>query len=271
MGILLGLTAALAWGIADFFATRVSRAAGALRSLLWTQLAGLALMLLLMLARRESVVSAPAAWSEAVGLGVLHLLGCIALYRAFEIGTLALVSPIASSYAVFTALLSFANGERLSLLALLGAALLMVGIILVTGGSPPPTSGMNTIDKRAGLPHAFAASLLFGFVFWRVDHVADALGRVWPLVCLRVVAVVGLVLFFALKLDSSMTPSGEREQGLSTAQLLRLVLGVGFADVVAWLSFSFAQSTGFITIVTALSSLFGGVTVLLAWAFLHER
>jgi hypothetical protein len=44
------------------------------------------------------------------------LAGTLLLYRSFAIGTLALVSPIASAFAVVSALLALLAGERPALL-----------------------------------------------------------------------------------------------------------------------------------------------------------
>src|SRR2546422_965348 len=66
------------------------------------------------------------------GTAVCHVLGLVFVYRAFEIGTLSIVSPISSAFAIVTAVLSFATGERPPLLALAGAALLVAGVALAT-------------------------------------------------------------------------------------------------------------------------------------------
>jgi hypothetical protein len=50
----------------------------------------------------------------AAAVGLITLGGAGLLYRAFAIGKLALVSPIASAFAAVTAMLAIAAGERLA-------------------------------------------------------------------------------------------------------------------------------------------------------------
>src|SRR6476620_9399118 len=132
MGILFGLTAALCWGVADFVITRIARALGVAQAFFYVQIIGMGLIGLLLLA--NPAIPAPSAgmWMLVVGIGLFNLAGTLLLYRSFAIGTLALVSPIASAFAVISALLALLAGERPAPAALLGALVLVGGVVIVS-------------------------------------------------------------------------------------------------------------------------------------------
>src|SRR5206468_6880922 len=109
-------------------------------------------------------------WALMIGLGVLNCVGAFLLYRAFMVGTLAVVAPVASSNAIVTALLAFLAGERPPLLPLAGALLLIVGVVVVTrlqyvGGG----------RSLAGLPEALGVVVTFGVFYWALHFVTPAL------------------------------------------------------------------------------------------------
>ena len=132
MGILFGLISALCWGAADFIAGRVSRLVGVLQTLFYIQLGALICTSALLMLRPGAPDPHLSAWALAGAIGLGNLIGTLLLYRAFAIGTLAIVSPIASGFAVVTALLALAAGERPAPLTLTGAALLIGGVIVVS-------------------------------------------------------------------------------------------------------------------------------------------
>src|SRR5918994_6260015 len=114
MGILLGLTAALAWGFADVLATAASRRIGAFRVVLAFHVVAMVLLAVLLAATGEGLAGVSAgdlAWLVLVGLlgGVSYL----AFYRALAIGPISIVSPIVSAYAAVTVLCAVViGGER---------------------------------------------------------------------------------------------------------------------------------------------------------------
>src|SRR5947209_13142609 len=107
MGVLYGLLSALTWGAADFFARLAAERVGARRTLLWMQIMGAAMMAVL-LAPGWARPHAPGARSLALAacIGLLNCSGGLLLYRALEIGTVSLVSPVSSTFAAITAALA---------------------------------------------------------------------------------------------------------------------------------------------------------------------
>ncbi|HEU5439664.1 MAG TPA: EamA family transporter [Ktedonobacterales bacterium] len=162
-GIFFGLAAALCWGVADFCARYAARSGGTLRTLLWMQMVGaaglLAVGLPLGLVRLNGLPLGTAL--AAMALGLVILVGAGLLYRAFAIGTLAVVSPIAASYAAVAALLALLiSHEAPRPTQLAGIGLTLMGAVLTSSvrrrkdsarRSPLQSSRSVTVDGERDL------------------------------------------------------------------------------------------------------------------------
>src|SRR6184192_2235304 len=99
MGVAYGLIAALLWGTADFFARLASERVGSRRTIFYMQCIGSVFMGAVML-----VPATQPSWPGtglvlfAIGLGVMNVTGGSLLYRALEVGTVSLVSPVSSTF-----------------------------------------------------------------------------------------------------------------------------------------------------------------------------
>jgi len=264
MGLFFGIAAAVCWGVGDFLITLLTRKLGTRFALLSIQVLSLAAWLLIFLGRAHVPAAKPLLWAIMAATGVCHVLGLAFVYRAFEVGTLAIVSPISAGFAVVTALLSIASGERLPAVALGGTALLVAGVALATRSSMDPSTRQSA---WRGVPEAIASAVAFGTMFWLFYfYVQPAMGYVAPLVVLKMMAVGGSALAAARGWKSSGA-------ALPTFGIEAILLGVGAAaaDTAAWLAYIAGTGSTYATIVTALASLFSAVTVLLAAQFLRER
>lgn len=262
MGIVLGLAAALCWGAGDLFVTFLARAVGTPKALLTIQAYSLLCWLLILAFMWQAPNASLGTWGYVALCGLLHVAGLVFTYRAFEIGTLSIVSPFASSFAIVTALCAFLAGERLGIVALGGAALLILGVIIVTGSSP----GGESRTLR-GVPEAIGSAISFGIMFWLADFVKPSLGPVWPLIALKLCALsYAAVVVWATRKTS--TPPEEPHPPIKLALVGILA---ALADTLAWLAFLYGTARSYTTVVTALASLFSAFTVFLAWVFLKER
>lgn len=264
MGVLFGVAAAVFWGLGDFFITQLTRRVGTARALISIQLLSLAAWVLFLFGPSPLPGVTPALWGILIATAVCHVLGLVFVYRAFEIGTLSIVSPISSAFAVVTAILSLAIGERPPAFALGGATLLVVGVVLATrSGSPSQAPGATW----RGVPEAVASALAFGAMFWLFYFfVQPKLGYTLPLILLKTMAVGSSVLILL-----SRRPSGADPRRSLGPGVVLLALGAAAADTLAWLTYIWGTGSTYATVVTALASLFSVVTVLLAWKFLRER
>src|SRR5262252_4689835 len=101
-GVVLGVATAVAWGSSDFLARFATRAVGSLRALLGMQAWGaLFVTILVSFARDWGHLfdgSGWQPWAWGILAGAINTAAMFALYRAFELGKMAVVAPISASY-----------------------------------------------------------------------------------------------------------------------------------------------------------------------------
>ncbi|MBC8065306.1 MAG: EamA family transporter [Chlorobia bacterium] len=261
MGIIFGLGAALFWGLGDFAITTLARYVGSARSLLYIQIFSLASWVVLLAVFPHDLGRDVNPWLIAALAGVFHVIGLATTYRAFEIGTLSFVSPIASSFAIVVVLLTVATGKGPAMIALVGTVLLVAGIVIVTRSTP--SEGPVTLR---GMPEAIASAVGFGVMFWLIDgYVKEPLGDVYPLILLKLMATIFAAGYVA------RSPSPDSAEKPSASKLAIMALAAALLDTAAWICALFGYRAGHVAVVTALASLFSVVTVVLAGVFLRER
>jgi drug/metabolite transporter (DMT)-like permease len=284
LAIILGLTGAISWGAADFAARFASRQVGAYRTLFFMQFFGfVALSLYLKSTAGFSHGIAPGwrPWAMAVAAGVLNMLASLALYHSFEHGTMSIVGPVSSSYPALTVALSLLSGERIHAVRATGLGATLLGVILAaTSFTQSKTTlaeknpkdanaaaGPETKASRAhlatGVGWAICAALGFGVLFWFLGfHVVPAVGSAVSVWVMRLTALVSLFLAAAPTRQTLRLPRGN---------VWWLLLAVGILDTAAFVANNAGLSTGQVSVVSVLASLYGAFTVLLAWIFLRER
>jgi drug/metabolite transporter (DMT)-like permease len=217
-------------------------------------------------------------WAMAVAAGLLNVLASLALYHSFEHGTLSIVGPVSSSYPALTVALSVLSGERIHALRATGLAITLLGVILAatsfaqtkdtqTEKSPQHATATDAEQTHAhlstGVGWAICAALGFGVLFWFLGfHVVPAVGSPVSVWVMRLTALVSLALAAA--------PTGQTLR-LPRGKVWWLLLAVGILDTAAFAVNNAGLSTGQVSVVSVLASLYGAFTVLLAWIFLRER
>ena len=106
MGVVLGLGAALSWGLADYFAALASRGIGALRVVLGFHLFALIPLTVLVLATDGLAKVTAHELVFYVAVGAVGWVSYLAFYGALAIGPISVLSPIVSGYAAVTVLLA---------------------------------------------------------------------------------------------------------------------------------------------------------------------
>lgn len=290
-GVLLGLSAALCWGVADFCLRGATHAAGTFRALYFMQVFGLVALLATGPWLRLSFADAtPSALLAAGALSLVILVGAALLYRAFIIGKLAVVSPIAASFGAIATLLALLTGERPSTPQLLGLALLLVGVTLSGMALSHPngqeaTSGDSAGPRRLlgpGVAEALIATVIFGAAYWALRYVVVQLGgvqtalvgKLTDFVALSAIVLVGWAArrFIGVPAlaEGGAIPAARALAPRSGVFWLWLIPGA-LLDVGANVAYNIGVTSSLTSVVATLSSLFTAVTVLLAWIFLHER
>ncbi len=273
MGIVLGLLTALSWGSADLLARFAARKIGTFRAMLYMQLTGLVLLSLALPwlggwgRLLDGLGWRPWAWGICVG--VLNTCGTLALYRSFEIGKMSIVAPISSSYPALTILLAATTGERLTLMRLIGFALILLGVVIVARGEEVPGDA-NRIEeqthpgkKHLGVGWALLSAIAFAVMFWilgiRAVPLLGSAQTVWVirLTCVLLTAAAILVL--------------RRPMDLPEAGTNRWILGIGILDTSAYVFNNYGMQHEQVSVVSVLASLYGAVTVGLAATILGEK
>ena len=183
--------------------------------------------------------------------------GLAAFYRALSLGTMSIVSPLAACGAVVPFAISLATGERPSTLAVLGAIVALVGAIMASLEEHRSDSPERSQAVLLAVVAAVALGL-FVYFLGLGSREGDALSTLFG-------ARVGSLSFLIVAALVLRQPLGVPR--VSAAK----VAAVGVADVSANALFAVASGHGLLSIVSVLGSLYPVVTVLLAYALLHER
>ena len=256
MAILLAVLCATTYGIADYCGGRASRSVASTIVTLLGQATSLVLVVAGVALMRTPIASAhDLAWAAVGGAG--GGLALIGFYKALSRGAMAVVAPTTAIVsAVFPVIVGLAQGERPSVIALVGMFAACVAVALVSGaiGTRHQHTSMSTI-VLAGL-----AGLGFGFIFVAFARTAHDSGM-WPLVAARLASVPVVA--------SVVLVTRPGRAGLS--RVLAVVIASGVLDMAANLFYLAASHRGLLSVVAVISSLYPASTVCLAFALDHER
>jgi uncharacterized membrane protein len=288
LAIVLGLTGALCWGGADFAARFASRRVGAYRTLFFMQFFGFIALSAYLKFRGgffDGIAPGWHPWALAALAGVINMIASLSLYYSFQIGVMSIVAPVSSAYPALTVALAIASGERITALRGAGLAVALIGVILAattftpSAANPVNESSVNetaaketgaketaakeTAHLSKGVGWALLAALGFGVLFWFLGfYVIPAVGPTISVWVIRLTSFTVLALAAAPARQSLKLPIGSVWWQLAA---------VGFLDTAAFVANNAGLRTGQVSVVSVLASLYGAVTVLLAWIFLREK
>ncbi len=293
LAIILGLTGAVCWGGADFAARFASRRVGAYRTLFFMQFFGFIALSVYLKFRGgffEGIAPGWHPWALATLAGVINMVASLSLYYSFQVGVMSIVAPVSSAYPALTVALAIASGERITALRGAGLAVTLVGVILAattftpSAAGPVAASPVNESPVNAnpvkespgketatkenahlskGVGWALLAALGFGVLFWFLGfYVVPAVGPTISVWVIRLTSFSVLALAAIPARQSLKLPGGS---------VWWLLAAVGFLDTAAFVANNAGLHTGQVSVVSVLASLYGAVTVLLAWIFLREK
>ena len=256
---LLGLSAALCWGISGFLGGLQSRHLSALTVALWSQVAGTTALALVLLPRGEAPVVASVAWGIAGGL--IGTLGQLLFYRGLAVGVMSIVAPVSACGAVVPVVVAFGRGEVPGALEMGGLVAVLAAILLLSLRFEPSRSPASL--ARTGVGWALGAALAFGTFFVVLDQGSAGPGAspAWAAAGARVSLLVCLLALSALRPGSAHWP-GRR---------LGVIAAIGLADTGGTVLFAYASTRGNLGVVAVLGSLYPAVVVLLGRLVLAER
>jgi drug/metabolite transporter (DMT)-like permease len=278
---ILALAAAVLYGSADFLGGVAARRASVFAVLATTVPAGAAVVIVVALLGEAPglgsllghSLGSPASvggWG-AVGWaavsGICGATGLVAFYAGFATAPISVVAPVAALVStVLPVGIAIAGGERPTFRMMAGGLLCLVAIVLV---SAPPAGrrGRDDPDARAagrlrGLGYGVAAGAGFGLFFLCLKNAGQS-GVLWPVAISR---SAGTLVAVGIALATRTRPW--RREGGGTG-VIALVSGA--VDAAANVCYVLATRAGLFGLAVVITSLYPGMTVLLARWVLGER
>ncbi len=262
MAIALAAAAALLFGTADFTGGYASRKNAIPAVLIWSQIAGLLLVLAFSLVDRAAMPPSTGDILFGAAAGTAGLGGLAFLYRGLSRGYVAIVSPLAAVLgAVVPLTAGLAFGERLEFTAALGIAVSLPAIVLISWHGHLPPEARNPRRRRESWRDGILSGILFGLFFVFISRTSPESGM-WPLAIARVCSIA-LMFFGAI--------STRREFRLAENGDVPVVLLAGLLDMAANIALVLAIRHGLLTIVTVITSAYPAQTVFLSRIIFGER
>jgi len=277
LAVFFGLLGAFSWAGADFLARHVSRLIGPVRTFILAQCVGVGALTIYLAIAHDPYWSlaltfaGPARRADEWALiaAILNIIGSMCLYRAFSIGKMALVTPIAASYPGLTVIFALASGEHLKTSSAVGIPIILAGIMLAVIPVAPAAERAAEVAPRPGAHHdhagvgwALGAAVCFALVFWVLGfHVTPTLGGVTPIWIIR---LAGATLVLGLGARRSSQPV------LPPRKIARPLVASALLDTTGFVASTLGLATGHVSVVAVLTSLYGVVIVLLSWVLLKE-
>lgn len=267
LSLTFGLIAALAWGIHDVCASTATARTGIPMTMLAILTFGLCLVGPAALILGDWTAITLPSLSLAAMSGATYTLAAFGLYRAFNIGPVRLVSPVIGAFPILSLLVAAAQGRYPTLCQWLAVFAIVLGVAMIailTDHHKDTADSSATRPAHATRTALFWASLSalgFGTTF-ALGQAASHGGNEWPTILVTrlsaLMVVGGFVLFRRIPLPWRGAP-------------WRLLAAMGFCDATALGLVQAAGSLPHAEFAAVTSSIFGVVTILLAWAFLKER
>jgi drug/metabolite transporter (DMT)-like permease len=258
--IVFALAAAVLYGSADFLGGAVSRRTHVLSVLVVSAPAGAVVLLALALAAGGPVGTAGLPWAAAAGAA--GGAGLILFYAGLAAGPMRVVAPLSALVStVLPVGVAIAAGERPGPLVYLGGGVCLVATVLVSWegiGRGQPASRPGTQGVLFGVGGGLGFGLFFLFLRY-----AGASGVLWPSAVARITG--------AMVVTGAMAWMGGLAWRAVSPWLLGAAVTSGLLDAAANVCYVAATRDGLFGVAVVLTSLYPGVTVLLARVVLGER
>lgn len=254
----MGVMAALVWGIHDLV-VRILSPRGTVAPLLFMALlSGTVLLAPVAIALERGGELNGFSAGLALLSGLAFAGASVGLYRAFAIGPVRLVAPICGSYPVLSLAFALAQGRSIVIWEWLAVAAVIAGLALAASRR----EGEDETDgsRRAAVLWAMLGATGFATTFAMAQAAAADGGELGVTVLARLAALATVGTWLLL---------GRHSLALARAQwrplaLLGVLDATAISLVVAAAGFPSPEHAA------VTSSVFGLVTILLAWRFLHE-
>lgn len=253
----LGLIAACAWAVHDLLVRKIGQHGPLLPMMVVVLAAGA-----LGLAVPVAIVAdwgkmTDTAYANAGAAGLAYVLGMGGLYKAFSLAPVRLVAPILGAFPMISLGLAALGGKAVSGLEV-AAVLAIVGGIAVVALTGRDNEAIR--QPGAAILWSLAGTVGFALTFWFAQEAARQGDEVAGIMVTRLVALV-VMLALALALRAPLRDLGGARKTL---------FGMGLLDATAISLVTLSARLPNPEYAAIASSLFGVLTILLAWRLLKE-
>jgi drug/metabolite transporter (DMT)-like permease len=255
----LGLVAALCWGFHDICVRFLSQKTSISACIFIVILTGLVFHTLSTLGTGTFQGLPRQAIYLSIGAGACFVIATFGLYHAFERGPVRLVAPLIAGYPILSVSWFALQGNAVSALQWLAVLAIVGGVSCVAALSD--TSNEKTPAIGPTIVYALIAAAGFAGTFAFGQSAASISHEMPSTLVTRVTAlllVVGLLILFKLPFWPGR-------------KALPWLIAMGIADGIALMCVLSAGTLENAKYAAVSSSLFGMLTVVLAWMFLKER
>ena len=259
LALMAGLAAACAWAVHDLLVRKLGQEIAVLPMMLVVLLAGTIALLGPALIWGDWAQMTGRALGYAMGAGFAYVLGMGGLYRTFSLAPVRLVAPILGAFPMISLGFAAMAGKTVTGLEI-AAVLAIVGGIAVVALTSGEGSG-STAKPGVAIAWSLAGTVGFASTFWLAQEAARLGGELPATLVPRLVAL-GLIAALAL-----VTRAPVRALGGSGRTLA--FMGVLDAFAIGLVTASASLPNPEYAAIS--SSLFGVLTILLAWRILKER
>lgn len=271
-GLLLGLGAALMWGLTDVCAAIAGQRLGSLRVLATSQLAGVVGLIILALALGEGLPTDPGIVVLGILVGLAGAGAYLSFFTALRIGPLSVVSPISAAYGGLTVVLAVIFlGESLSLAQAAGSALATAGVVLAGLVFDGGLRSVRVVGR--GVAFAMVALVLFAVMTITSAQAIPIAGWLPLILLARITQVIvgwsllGIAVGLRPRWMAPMVEAPQRRTGRAVG----IAVAAGLLDATGLISFAIGLERSEAWLVGLASSFGPAVAVVVAVAFLGER
>lgn len=260
LALICGLTAACAWAVHDLLVRKIGQEAPILPMMLAVLAAGTVALVLPTALIAEWQLMTGLAYGFSAAAGLAYVLGMGGLYRAFSLAPVRIVAPILGSFPMISLGFAAIGGKAVSGIELAAVLAIVGGIAIVALAGRAEEGADHRTRMGEAMLWSVAGTVGFATTFWLAQEGARQGDEMASIAVTRLVALAAV---FAIVLAARAPWRAPKGTGRSLA-----VMGVLDAIAISLVTISGRLPNPEYAAIS--SSLFGVLTILLAWKILKE-
>lgn len=261
LGIIGGIIAMIGWGTADFFVAMAVRKSTLFQTVIWTQLFGVVIYFLIFALFFKLPALSPSTIGIILLTGFLSTFSYVGLYKALQVGKVAIVSPVAACWVVMVVILSLIFlHESLEPLQTFAVILAVTGVV-VSSFKLKDLLSLRFSNAATGIPYALISVVTTGVAFILMDVLVTELHWFFPIFFTRIAMTFYMAIYGV---------SAKKNIAFPKNITLFLVL-ISTAEAVGMLAYGMGINNEFSAVVAPIAATFPMVTIILARIFFKEK